>query len=215
MNKQHHHIDALVKKATEVAKQFASSTKSAVTNYIEEKNQKALEEQHRQEEYARTQILTTCYKEFVDVLKDMPAEFNIQKELAVYSLSGNFVTNCSISLRIPKADASVTLRPTQCITLRNEIQGRTERLRHEAQLMRDDFYRKYNYDYNIIAEKCYYSGHKKELLDYMAKAKIDEAQLYQTIFMRFWQFNIIRVMDTGDSNYITVDFFISFPQQRS
>lgn len=202
----------IINSCGEIIKQLFEQMKTGIHTYIEEKNKKALEEQQMKLKSERDQILTIIAKEFVEVLKDMPDEFNIKKSLSTFSLSGKFITNCSISLNIPKADASVTLRPAQCITLRHEIQGRTERLRNEAQSIMDDFYHKYEFEYNMLSEKAYYSGSQQELIDYDIQARIDCEQLRQTLFMRFWKYDVVRVMDSDDSTYITVDFYFSIPE---
>lgn len=182
--------------------------KSIIKEFVEEKNRKALEEQNRQKEYERKSILAVCSKEFVDVLANMPQEYNIKNSLSTHSFPGEFCGDNSIEIRIPKDDASKELRPAQLIALRNEIQGRIERLRNEAQLMRDEFYRQKDFERNILSEKSFYSGNEKELLDFDAQARVDEAHLYQMIFMRFWKYDIVCVSDSVDSPYIKVKMYL-------
>lgn len=205
----------IINSCGEIIKQLFEQMKTGIHTYIEEKNKKALEEQRIQIEHCIRYIETTCSKEFVDVLKDMPAEYNIKVSLSPVSIPVKFLGNNIYEVRIPKADFSKRLRPAQMIALRNELKGRIEFLNSEAEGMLEEFLRQNETEYNLLCEKCYYSGNNREIIEFNQEFQVKKQQMYASIHFRFWFYDIKLVSDEANSLYISLQVSISIPAEWS
>lgn len=208
-------MSIIIEKGANIANKLTMQMKLAIERYVAEKDRQEHEKALIERERHIRHIETHCRKEFLEVLQDMPSEYNIKTSLSSVSIPVDYVEGGFgiYQVKIPKMDYTKALRPAQRIALQDELNARIKFLKGEAQIMMDEFLRQNEEKYNLLCENAYYSGDDRELLEFQQKYYDRARQMYSSIHYRFWSYDVELVEDESDSLYITLRCSLGVPEE--
>ncbi len=184
-----------------------------IKDYVQEQNEKVLENE-RQRRQARVQEdLDKCKEVFLAVLDgiDVADQYNIaDSKLTKIKIDLKMPQEGSLVLSIPKKDVLKTLRPADKHYLQIELQSRLEREKITSIAMFEQFKRDCNMNYNIISQRCCQKQDYTELDDFINRKKVEINQLYFDLKMHCWDYTVLAVEDKGTS-YIEVSLAYRVP----
>ena len=184
-----------------------------IKDYVQEQNEKVLENERRRYQATVQQNLNKCKEVFLAVLDgiDVADQYNVvDSKLSKIKIDLEMPQEGSLVLSIPKKDVLKTMRPADKHYLLKELQSRLEREKITSIAIFQQFQRDYNMNYNIIYQRCYQKQDRTELDNFINKKELEFKQLYYDLRMHCWDYTVLAVEDKG-TPYIEVSLAYRVP----